>query len=252
MQRRQFLQNSAAALALSAARPYAAYGAAKTRRVGLIGSGWYGKSDLFRLIQVSPVEVVSLCDVDSSMLADAADIVATRQALPQETAHLSRLPRDAARERPRHRPDRHARPLARPAHDRSRQIRRRCLLSRSPSASISWKARPCSPPPASTTASSRWARSAAAPRTSSKRATRSSRTGKLGKIAPGRDLLLLPHARHRQSAGYRAARQSRLRNVDRPCAHAPLQPVGSTRAAGAPSWNTATASSAICAFTCST
>jgi predicted dehydrogenase len=84
MQRRQFLQSSAAMLALSAARPYAAYGQhsydqKKPRRVGLIGTGWYGKSDLFRLIQVAPVEVVSLCDVDSQMLANCADMVATRQ-----------------------------------------------------------------------------------------------------------------------------------------------------------------------------
>ena len=49
------------------------------RRVGLIGAGWYGKVDLLRLIQVEPVEVVSLCDVDSKMLAEAADIVAGRQ-----------------------------------------------------------------------------------------------------------------------------------------------------------------------------
>ncbi len=80
MQRRQFLQNSASALALAAAVPYSAYGAGKKRRVGLIGTGWYGKSDLFRLIQVEPVEVVSLCDVDSQMLANCADMVATRQA----------------------------------------------------------------------------------------------------------------------------------------------------------------------------
>src|SRR5262249_44470308 len=53
---------------------------AKKPRVGLIGSGWYGKVDLLRLIQVAPVEVVSLCDVDKKMLADAADIVAERQA----------------------------------------------------------------------------------------------------------------------------------------------------------------------------
>ncbi|MFN5915795.1 MAG: gfo/Idh/MocA family oxidoreductase, partial [Planctomycetota bacterium] len=26
------------------------------KRVGLIGTGWYGKADLFRLIQVAPVE----------------------------------------------------------------------------------------------------------------------------------------------------------------------------------------------------
>ncbi len=49
------------------------------KRVGLIGTGWYGKSDLFRLIQVAPVEVVSLCDVDKNMLSDAADITAQRQ-----------------------------------------------------------------------------------------------------------------------------------------------------------------------------
>ncbi len=49
------------------------------KRVGLIGTGWYGKADLFRLIQVAPVEVVSLCDVDSKMLSDAAGMVAERQ-----------------------------------------------------------------------------------------------------------------------------------------------------------------------------
>ncbi|MFN9628091.1 MAG: Gfo/Idh/MocA family protein [Planctomycetota bacterium] len=49
------------------------------KRVGLIGTGWYGKADLFRLIQVAPVEVVSLCDVDSTMLSDAADMVKQRQ-----------------------------------------------------------------------------------------------------------------------------------------------------------------------------
>ncbi|HEV7927812.1 MAG TPA: Gfo/Idh/MocA family oxidoreductase, partial [Verrucomicrobiae bacterium] len=48
-------------------------------KVGLIGCGWYGKSDLCRLIQVSPVEVVSLCDVDQHMLAGAVDLVSQRQ-----------------------------------------------------------------------------------------------------------------------------------------------------------------------------
>ncbi len=52
----------------------------KKRRVGLIGCGWYGKIDLLRLIQVAPVEVVSLCDVDKHMLGEAANIVASRQA----------------------------------------------------------------------------------------------------------------------------------------------------------------------------
>lgn len=51
----------------------------KPYRVGLIGTGWYGKSDLFRLIQVANVEVVSLCDVDQHMLAEAAQLVSQRQ-----------------------------------------------------------------------------------------------------------------------------------------------------------------------------
>src|ERR1041384_4861874 len=80
MTRRQFLQTGAtAALALSALPDYAAEFADQKKRVGLIGCGWYGKCDLFRLIQVAPVEVVSLCDVDKRMLAEAAEMVATRQ-----------------------------------------------------------------------------------------------------------------------------------------------------------------------------
>ncbi len=81
MNRRTFLKTGAAGIAMTAFGPYVA-GAAdqKPMRVGLIGCGWYGKSDLFRLIQVAPVEVVSLCDVDKRMLADCAEMVATRQA----------------------------------------------------------------------------------------------------------------------------------------------------------------------------
>jgi len=66
-------------MALSAIGNYAAEFADQKKRVGLIGCGWYGKADLFRLIQVAPVEVVSLCDVDKRMLADAAEMVAARQ-----------------------------------------------------------------------------------------------------------------------------------------------------------------------------
>jgi predicted dehydrogenase len=80
MHRRDFLIGTSAALALSAVPSYAAQFADQKKRVGLIGSGWYGKTDLLRLIQVAPVEVVSLCDVDSQMLKDAAALVATRQA----------------------------------------------------------------------------------------------------------------------------------------------------------------------------
>jgi predicted dehydrogenase len=81
MNRREFLHAGASAgLALSAAGRYAeALADMKPPRVGLIGCGWYGKDDLLRLIQVAPVEVVSLCDVDKNMLAGAAEIVALRQ-----------------------------------------------------------------------------------------------------------------------------------------------------------------------------
>jgi predicted dehydrogenase len=82
MNRRQFLRSSAAFLAASSlarSRSYAVDFADQHKRVGLIGCGWYGKTDLFRLIQVAPVDVVSLCDVDSKMLDDCAETVATRQ-----------------------------------------------------------------------------------------------------------------------------------------------------------------------------
>src|SRR6266436_6419842 len=80
MNRREFLQAGAASLALSTVGGYAAeFADQKPKRVGLIGCGWYGKADLFRLIQVAPVEVVSLCDVDKRMLAEAAEMVAARQ-----------------------------------------------------------------------------------------------------------------------------------------------------------------------------
>src|SRR5205809_8000471 len=79
MNRRTFLQAGAAGLAISALNSYAAEFADQKKRVGLIGCGWYGKCDLFRVLQIAPVEVVSLCDVDKQMLADTAEAVAERQ-----------------------------------------------------------------------------------------------------------------------------------------------------------------------------
>lgn len=76
MNRRQFLSTAATSALMADALAFAQE---KPKRVGLIGTGWYGKSDLLRLIQVAPVEVVSLCDVDKNMLAEAAGIVASRQ-----------------------------------------------------------------------------------------------------------------------------------------------------------------------------
>src|SRR5436853_437447 len=74
MDRRQFVSATAASLASQIA-----FTQDKPRRVGLIGCGWYGKADLFRLVQVAPVEIVSLCDVDKTMLSQAAEMAATRQ-----------------------------------------------------------------------------------------------------------------------------------------------------------------------------
>ncbi|WP_339879942.1 Gfo/Idh/MocA family oxidoreductase [uncultured Algoriphagus sp.] len=81
LNRREFLKGSTALMSL------ASFGLLgmdfKDRKgplqVALIGTGWYGKSDLFRLIQVADVEVVGLCDVDSIQLAEAGKLVATRQ-----------------------------------------------------------------------------------------------------------------------------------------------------------------------------
>lgn len=83
--RRRFVQTASATLALSA---LGADGLEiihqKPKRVGLIGSGWYGKSDVCRLIQVAPVDVVAVCDVDKRMLSDAAKLISQRQKSGQQ------------------------------------------------------------------------------------------------------------------------------------------------------------------------
>ena len=82
MDRREFMQlGIVTAGTLSAwQRSAHAWQADKPLRVALIGCGWYGKTDLLHMIQVAPVEVVGLCDVDARCLADAAQLVAQRQA----------------------------------------------------------------------------------------------------------------------------------------------------------------------------
>ena len=77
MNRRNFLASSSA-LAI-APQLYASGIENKPLRVGLIGCGWYGKCDLLRLVQVAPVEIVSLCDVDKRMLEGAASIFSQKQ-----------------------------------------------------------------------------------------------------------------------------------------------------------------------------
>jgi len=77
MNRREFLRAAGAGVVLSAVgNTVPAFAQPKPKRVGLIGPGWYGKSALFRLLQIEPVEVVALCDVDKRMVAEAAEMVA--------------------------------------------------------------------------------------------------------------------------------------------------------------------------------
>ncbi|MFH6604452.1 Gfo/Idh/MocA family protein [Maribacter algicola] len=81
LDRRNFIKGTSAAMLFST---FSAYGFDLTNedkpiRVGLIGTGWYGTSDLFKLIQVANVNVVSLCDVDSKFLNEVAVLVSQRQ-----------------------------------------------------------------------------------------------------------------------------------------------------------------------------
>src|ERR1043166_1530481 len=80
MTRRNFLKTTgggAIALAATKTELFAA-DEDKPLRVALIGCGCCGKTDLFHLIQVAPVDVVGLCDVDSKTVETAAELVATR------------------------------------------------------------------------------------------------------------------------------------------------------------------------------
>lgn len=81
MNRRKFIQTGvggAMGLASLQSNLFAA-DVEKPLRVALIGCGWYGKTDLLHLMQVAPVEVVGLCDVDQNMVAQAAELTAGRQ-----------------------------------------------------------------------------------------------------------------------------------------------------------------------------
>jgi predicted dehydrogenase len=78
--RRRFLQATSTAFAASV---LGAYGQdlvnRKPLKVGLIGAGWYGKSDLWRLAQVAPIEILGIADPDKNMLAEAVGIAKQRQ-----------------------------------------------------------------------------------------------------------------------------------------------------------------------------
>src|SRR5436305_15013578 len=99
MNRRQFIRAGSSALALSSLASLRGYAAdpdvadiGNKKRVGIIGPGWYGKIDLFRLIQIAPGEVVSMCDVDKTMLSNAVDMVARRQLSKKRQRTYSHYP----------------------------------------------------------------------------------------------------------------------------------------------------------------
>jgi predicted homoserine dehydrogenase-like protein len=88
--RRRFLLDTSAAFALAAFKVNNLnfFSQATPRRVALIGTGWYGKSDLFRLMQVAPIDVVALCDVDKQQLNKAAEMVSQRQKIIRSRLYM--------------------------------------------------------------------------------------------------------------------------------------------------------------------
>ena len=85
MHRRQFLATTPALLSFPLHLRAAAAKAVR-HKVALIGTGWYGKMDLLRLLQVADVEVVALCDVDRRQLEEAHALL--RQRHPDQQPRL--------------------------------------------------------------------------------------------------------------------------------------------------------------------
>ena len=216
--------------------------------MGVIGCGWYAKSDLFRLIQVAPVEVVSLCDVDRNMLSEAADMTS-----PAAASH--RNPRTYADYRKMlAEKDLDIVHVGTPDHWHAL-----AMIEAVKAGADVYCQKPISVDviegQAMLAAARKYDRvvQIGMQRRSTPHLVEARekvvQAGKLGKVGLV-EIYCYYHMRATQSAGHGAAAQPGLRDVDRPRAHAALQPV-TIRAAGAPSWSTATASWAIWASTCS-
>ena len=157
------------------------------------------------------------------MLADAAELVASRQVSKKTPRTYSDYREMLEAARPRHRAHRHARSLARAADDRGGQVRRWTSGSRSRSASTSSKAQ------AMLAAARKYKRvvQVGMQRRSTPhlvdardRVIREGRLGTIGLV----EIYCYYHMRAtREPARLGAARESRLRDVDRPGADAPLQ-----------------------------
>ncbi len=78
LSRRGALKGALATTGLSAMGGTAFAATTRPYRVGVIGAGWFGKLNLFSLMQVAPVEAVAIADVDQKMLEDARDKTAAR------------------------------------------------------------------------------------------------------------------------------------------------------------------------------
>jgi hypothetical protein len=76
IQRRDVLIGAAATAAAAATPAWAQ--PARPYRVGVVGVGWFGKLNVTSLMQVAPVDVVAICDVDRTMLTEARDHIFER------------------------------------------------------------------------------------------------------------------------------------------------------------------------------
>jgi predicted dehydrogenase len=87
MNRRDFLQATAAAGVVLSAGTGGRAADGKTLRAGLVGTGWYGMVDLRHLMDLEGAEVVALCDVNKQHLEEAAGEVAGRSKRRPELFH---------------------------------------------------------------------------------------------------------------------------------------------------------------------
>lgn len=96
LDRRKFIKGSAAMATLaSVGMPSMAFSSKdKKYKVGLIGTGWYGKSDLFRLIQVADVDVIGIADPDAHLMDEAGELISQRQKsgkVPKKYKHYRQM-----------------------------------------------------------------------------------------------------------------------------------------------------------------